>query len=38
MYLFIGLFTLAVVMGMVLRKGTPRPQSIGLSSVGPTQE
>jgi hypothetical protein len=39
MYLFIGLFTAAVVLGMVVRRGTSRPQSIGLSAeAAPTRE
>ena len=32
MYWFIGLFTAAVLLGMVFRRGTPQPQSIGISS------
>jgi hypothetical protein len=31
MYLFIGLFTAAVLLGMVLRKAAPQPQSIRIS-------
>ncbi len=31
MYLFIALFTAAVLLGMVLRKATPQPQSIRIS-------
>jgi hypothetical protein len=32
MYLFIGLFTAAVLLGMLLSKATPQPQSIRISS------
>jgi hypothetical protein len=35
MYLFIGLFAGAVILGMVVRRGTPQPQSIGLSTAPP---
>jgi hypothetical protein len=32
MYLFMGLFAIAVILTMVLRKSAPRPQSIGLAA------
>jgi hypothetical protein len=38
MYLFIGLFAGAVILGMVLRRGTLQPQGIGLSTGPPPTE
>ncbi len=40
MYLsIIGLFAIAVILGMALRRGSPQPQGLGISAgAAPTQE